>query len=81
MGPNHILVYQWVVNPQCSAVIKCAVVHVIAHCECVSVVYDFRVLEMHVDACVSIHVGSTCVYFMLAMHTVSCACGGRGVEL
>ena len=44
-----------------------------------NVVYDFRVLEMHVDACVSIHsVGSTCVYFMLAMHTV---CARAGVEL
>ena len=46
-----------------------------------NVVYDFRVLEMHVDACVSIHsrfhAGSTCVYFMLAMHTVYARAGGR----
>ena len=41
-----------------------------------NVVYDFRVLEMHVDACVSIHSRfHVCVFYACHAYSV-CACGG-----
>ena len=65
MGPNHILVYQWVVNPQykkyevqCGNKVRSCTYYCIVNVSVIvlyNVVYDFRVLEMHVDACVSIH--------------------------
>ena len=72
MGPNHILVYQWVVNTSLLRIVNVSVIVLY------NVVYDFRVLEMHVDACVSIHSRfhaglHVCVFYACHAYSV-CAC-------
>ena len=76
MGGKSLLVYRkspvyFIFNTKCNAVIKCAVVNV-SVIVLYNVVYDFRVLEMQrmSTRVFRYTVGSTCVYCMLAMHTV-----------
>ena len=62
-------------NTKCSAVIKCAVVHCIVNVSVIVLSVCWRCMSTRVFRYT---VGSTCVYFMLAMHTVYAR---AGVEL